>query len=241
MIDGEGSVTRKKNSMAEEKWLKDVLVASMLYCLRDRGLNSKRKLRLFAVACCRRVWHHLIDERSRAAAEVGERYANGFASNEELGQADINAMSALDEICTARGYDIRDVLRKAPFSFPRGAPATIRWACAAVWAVAEDAERSAWTAEGVANVKELAANCDLMRDIFGNPFRLVIADSAWRTSTVLALAQGAYEERDFDRMPILADALQDAGCDNEDILNHCRQPGEHVRGCWVVDLILGKS
>ncbi len=80
----------------------------------------------------------------------------------------------------------------------------------------------------------------ILRDIFGNPFRTAPLDPVWLTSTVVALAEGIYADRAFDRMPILADALQDAGCDNDDILNHCRQPGEHVRGCWVVDLVLGK-
>ena len=64
---------------------------------------------------------------------------------------------------------------------------------------------------------------------------------AWRTDTALSLARQMYESRDFSAMPILADALQDAGCDSDDILNHCRGPGPHVRGCWVVDLVLGKS
>jgi len=64
---------------------------------------------------------------------------------------------------------------------------------------------------------------------------------AWLTSTVTSLAQSIYQERAFDRLPILADALEDSGCTNPDILNHCRQPGEHVRGCWVVDLLLGKE
>ena len=81
----------------------------------------------------------------------------------------------------------------------------------------------------------------LARDIFGNPFRPAALDPSWLTSTVVTLARGIYEERAFDRMPILADALQDAGCDNEDVLNHCRGPGPHVRGCWVVDLVLGKT
>ena len=84
--------------------------------------------------------------------------------------------------------------------------------------------------------------CQLARCIFGNPFRPVTADPSWLNSTVVALARGIYDERAFDRMPILADALQDAGCDNEDVLNHCRDPhGVHARGCWVVDLVLGKS
>jgi hypothetical protein len=81
-----------------------------------------------------------------------------------------------------------------------------------------------------------------LRDIFGNPFRPVSLDAAWLTSDVLALARGIYDERAFDRMPILADALQDAGCTNDDILSHCRNANQvHVRGCWVLDLILGKS
>ena len=82
----------------------------------------------------------------------------------------------------------------------------------------------------------------LARDIFGNPFRPVAIEPEWRTSTAVALAKGMYDSRDFSVMPILADALQDAGCDNEEVLNHCRDAaGVHVRGCWVVDLVLGKS
>ncbi|WP_082843222.1 hypothetical protein [Gemmata sp. SH-PL17] len=81
----------------------------------------------------------------------------------------------------------------------------------------------------------------VIRDIFGNPFRPVVFSASWRTDTVVSLAQQMYESRDFGAMPILADALQDAGCNNDDILTHCRTPGEHVRGCWVVDLVLGKE
>jgi hypothetical protein len=69
----------------------------------------------------------------------------------------------------------------------------------------------------------------------------VTADPSWLTSTVTALARQMYESRDFSVMPILADALQDAGCENPDIIAHCRESGPHVRGCWVVDLILGKA
>jgi hypothetical protein len=83
-----------------------------------------------------------------------------------------------------------------------------------------------------------------LRDIFGNPFRPAHIDPeclAWNGSTVLKLAQAIYDDRTFDRLPILADALEDAGCTNTDILEHCRGPGPHVRGCWVVDLLTGKS
>ncbi|MCE9561301.1 MAG: hypothetical protein K8U57_04540 [Planctomycetes bacterium] len=82
---------------------------------------------------------------------------------------------------------------------------------------------------------------DVLRDIFGNPFRHIAFDPAWLTSTVVAIAQGMYDSHDFSAMPILADALQDAGCDNPDILTHCRGDGPHVRGCWVVDAVLGKQ
>jgi hypothetical protein len=82
----------------------------------------------------------------------------------------------------------------------------------------------------------------IIRDIFGNPFRPVAFDPEWRTSSVVSLAQAMYESRGFSSMPILSDALQDAGCDQTDILNHCRDAESvHVRGCWVVDLVLGKS
>ena len=81
----------------------------------------------------------------------------------------------------------------------------------------------------------------LLRCVIGNPFRPVTFFPEWRTSTVLALTAQMYAERDFGALPILADALQDAGCDSADILNHCRNSGPHVRGCWVVDLVLGKE
>ncbi|AMV29180.1 hypothetical protein VT84_32600 [Gemmata sp. SH-PL17] len=81
----------------------------------------------------------------------------------------------------------------------------------------------------------------ILHDILGNPFHPIAVDPSWLASDVRILAEGIYQERAFDRMPILADALQDAGCDNDDILNHCGGDGPHVRGCWVVDLVLGKS
>ena len=87
--------------------------------------------------------------------------------------------------------------------------------------------------------RELAA---LLRDIVGNPFRPVAFSPQWRTTTAMHLARGMYDSRDFSAMPILADALQDAGCENEDVLNHCRDEQQvHVRGCWVVDLVLEKA
>jgi hypothetical protein len=81
----------------------------------------------------------------------------------------------------------------------------------------------------------------LLRDIFGNPFQPVTFQPAWQTPTVVGIANGIYSDRAFDRMPILADALEKAGCDNPDVLLHCRGDGPHVKGCWVVDLVLGKE
>ena len=81
----------------------------------------------------------------------------------------------------------------------------------------------------------------MIRDIAGNPFRPVTFAPEWRTSTVLGIAETIYADRTFGNLPVLADALEDAGCEHADILSHCRGPGPHVRGCWVVDLVLGKS
>lgn len=81
----------------------------------------------------------------------------------------------------------------------------------------------------------------VMREIFGNPFRPVMLDPEWRTTTAAALAEWIYASRDFSAMPVLADALQDAGCNNADVLDHCRGSGPHVRGCWVVELVLGRG
>jgi hypothetical protein len=110
--------------------------------------------------------------------------------------------------------------------------------------VATLAARAAYRANGGEEQKtgdpnEAAAQCDLIRDIIFHPDHSVAINRAWLTSDVLALARGIYTERAFDRMPILADALQDAGCENTDVLNHCRDTGTpHVRGCWVIDLLL---
>ena len=85
------------------------------------------------------------------------------------------------------------------------------------------------------------SQADLVRDLVGNPFRPIAVDTRWRTADVIGLARAVYEDRAFERMPLLADALMDAGCDDEQVLGHCRGDGPHVRGCWVVDLVLGKE
>ena len=86
---------------------------------------------------------------------------------------------------------------------------------------------------------ERAWQAAVLREVIGDPFRPPTFDPKWRTADVVGLARAVYEDRAFDRLPLLADALLDAGCDDDQVLAHCRSPGSHVRGCWVVDLTLG--
>jgi hypothetical protein len=194
---------------------------------------SERKKRLFGCACCYRAWHLLSDPKSKTAVCVAECFADGVSSAESLATAYRAAESVVSnfrgEISTSHEW---------------------HGAMQACCDVASDPYRAYSIWRDIANTllragakwhAELAGICDLLRDMFGYPFRPVTVDSAWLTSDVLALARGIYDEKAFDRMPILADALQDAGCDSEEVLNHCRGPGPHVRGCWVVDLVLGKQ
>ena len=90
---------------------------------------------------------------------------------------------------------------------------------------------------GKDKTRPLAVAAPLLRELVGNPFHPITLSPSWLTSTVVSLANQMYESRDFSAMPILADALMDASCDNEEILTHCRGPGPHVRGCWVLDLL----
>jgi hypothetical protein len=123
-------------------------------------------------------------------------------------------------------------------------------AAAVCWAVtkAPPAATYGGSPTSAAHREELAVHLWLLRDIFGNSFRPVAIDPAWQMSTVAQLAQAAYDERELPsghldpaRLAVLADALEVAGCTNADILAHLREPGPHVRGCWAVDLVLGKA
>ena len=101
-----------------------------------------------------------------------------------------------------------------------------------------------WLEDVDLSEKPTQSTTQLIRDIFGNPFRPAQIDNSWLTwnnKTIPRIAQLIYDERKFEDLPILADALTDAGCNDEQILEHCRQKGGHVRGCWVVDLLLGKE
>ena len=231
--------------MTETDWLSCCDPTAMLDFLGERA--GGRKLRLFACACCRRIWPMLADERSRKAVEIAEGYADGMASGSELGAARIDAEEAADEL-TSRSIDAG--------TGPDG-PA-VSAAAAAMNAAddrfeADDPEGSApFYAASNAHLAvsdtspsgasaELAAQCRLLRDIVGNPFRPTSLDSSRLAAGVRDLARVMYDRRSFERMPELARALEQAGCTNEEVLRHCRQEGEHVRGCWVVDIILDRK
>jgi hypothetical protein len=121
------------------------------------------------------------------------------------------------------------------------AAAAVEQAALQAWGLGGGEEGGGGESGKAASAAEWRAQGDMLRDLVGNPFRPVTVLPDWHTGAVLGLSRQVYESRDFSAMPILADALQDAGCENADILNHCRGPGPHVRGCWVVDLILSKD
>jgi hypothetical protein len=230
--------------MTEAEWLDDTDPERMLAFLRGRA--SDRKVRLFAVACCRRIWQLMTDERSRGAVEVAERFEDAHATTEELEEASDSACAVCDaELKLSPSGDGRERIPAQSSGYSAALAAynvsvPIGWWGAAPAFVAPDKSAREATHR---STTEFAAQCNLLRDIFGNPFRPVDAElfaAAMRSKRVLTDARTIYTDRAFDRLPILADALEDAGCDNADILAHCRGGGEHVRGCWVVDLILGK-
>jgi hypothetical protein len=211
--------------MTEQEWLQATDPDLMLEYL--RGKASKRKLRLFAVACCRRVWPLLDDKRSRRAVEVVEHYADGLASTQDLKEAHEAAGQACQMPARTAASDASRVDGEVAFH-PDDA-----------------ANHAAWATPGRTRAGERQAQADLLRCIFSpHPFRPIAIDPCWRTwhgGLVVSMSRRMYDARDFSDMPVLADALEEAGCNDADILGHCRSGGEHVRGCWVIDLLLGKE
>jgi hypothetical protein len=227
--------------MTEAEWLACTDLQAMLNFL--RGKASERKLRLFACACCRRIWQLLPDEPSRKAVEVAERHADAQATDAELERAAAEACAVWDEDtkqALTGGERDRESLSRPYTASAAAYNVAIPpgwWGGAPTFVAPYEIAREA-TADGSA---EGVAQCILLRDIFGNPWCPVAVDKSWLTCGVVRLAEGIYDERAFDRLPLLADALEEARCGNADILAHCRGPGPHVRGCWVVHLILGKE
>jgi hypothetical protein len=218
--------------MTEKRWL----AAQSWINVIDHVEKPKhaRKLRLFGCACCRRVWEMLTDAASRGAVEAAERFADG-----EIGKAELTLARKAAKRAIGRG-PARDYTPK-------------QWAAEAAMLVTlqslgDSGRSAAGRAAGAVHDAKVRHHTDekrlhlpIFKDIFGNPFRPVVFDPQWRSESAVALARTAYDTRDFALMPILADALEEAGCDSPEVLAHCRDPRQvHVRGCWVLDGVLDK-
>jgi hypothetical protein len=211
--------------MTEQEWLACKSPKPMLEFL--EGKASHRKLRLFACACC----HHpavrrLLNKEARALVDVADRFAEGHG--------------AWEDVLTAAQRAPKGGVGERPSSPGRRSPASHAERAAQSLAE-EDGWEAAWEVmrEG-ANLLGSSAS-DLLRDIMGNPFRSASLSPGWRTAAVIPKAQAIYEDRSFERLPDLAEALEEAGCDLAELLAHLRAAGPHLRGCWALDLILGKK
>jgi hypothetical protein len=208
--------------MTEAEWLTGPIPGVMIFVEDLPGPGSRymigkgRKQVMLLLALARLYWRYL-GPRSRMLLEAMQR--------EEEDPPGTQTTVGMDDLEGTLSNDVD----KAPEYVQRAGLDYLRWLFTWVW-------------KDIAGPPQLDPDWrPTIQDVFGNPFRPVTFDPSCRTSTILTLAAGIYADRAFDRLPILADALQDAGCDNLDILNHCRGGGVHVRGCWVVDQLLGKS
>lgn len=213
--------------MTEAEWLACDDAECMLHFLGSEA--GERRLRLFAVAAFRRV-REVVGSAAEweRSLDVGERHADGNASREELPAGSF-----------ANGFvNVSDAEKALRVLTEGGAAraAGIAFACAT-------RQKGTFVGKVVyGRPEERPVQAALLRDIFGHPFSPVAFDPAWRTDTAVVLSQQMYDSRDFGEMPILADALQEAGCDSEAMLSHCRDASApHVRGCWVVDSVLGRE
>jgi hypothetical protein len=223
--------------MTEAEWLAcDRVNTPLMNWLRNRG--SDRRFFLAAAGWVRQVERHLSGEEHRALLPLVESFADGGTGESELNRKCFYANLLHEE-------RVVGLMREG--TSPEAARRQLAADAAAVlaatppngWMAAINALKEAGRVgkQSLRRVQQMV----LLRDIFGNPLRPVAFDPSWRTSAAVGIAQTMYESRDFAAMPILADALEDAGCDSADVLTHCRGDGPHVRGCWVVDLVLGKA
>jgi hypothetical protein len=228
--------------MNEQQWRGAVDPEEMLSALEARDLASARKLRLFAVACCRRIWHVLPGPRLRETVETAERYADKLATKAELLLA-LKAGTAVERFgqsptdmplaCAINAVEHSAYCRRTGH-----AVRSASWHAAWAYMLSQEHSEAAYR-------RERQCQAALLRDIFGNPFSAppVIEPDwlGWNDGVVRRLAAAIYEERSFDRLPILADALEEAGAADPGLLQHLRGPGPHVLGCWCLDLLLGKE
>jgi hypothetical protein len=219
--------------MTEAEWLGATEPLSMLQFLASRrGTPDDRKLRLFACACVRRLLPLLSDRRCRAALETSEAFAEGRSIRRNL------------EAVHRAAQQVASAAWSAWMGTPEREQA-MRVAQAVVSVTLPDALPAAWDAARdsalVGSLSPAAVQADLLREIFGNPFRTVAVDPAWLSwngRVVTRLVREIHEEGRYEHLPVLADALEEAGCQDEGLLRHCRQPEGHVRGCWAVDGLL---
>jgi hypothetical protein len=232
--------------MTETEWLNCTDPGSLAWFLGDR--LSDRKLRLFGCACVRGVWNDLPDDALRRATEVCERFADGFATAEELratrDMAHTSYQGIGDIIADHSALAVTGLCQaKAWFPMGEGSSAGIAAVAAEAWSGQDLPWHVAWD-------KAKQTHCQLLRDVSGNPFHPVTLDPSWQTwngGTLPKLAQAAYEDRqlplgllDSHRMGVLADAFEEAGCTRPEILDHARQQSGHIRGCWLIDLLTGR-
>jgi hypothetical protein len=223
--------------MTEAQWHTCTSPEAILNFLTNKA--SERKLRLYAVGCCRRIWQQL-DDRCRYAVETAQRFADDRASEAEL----FSAGQAVASIARVTGDPSLPIARSTSSRGGAAWSATRMPAWFAAWDAAWDARMVARDYIPTDWEKERVWQASLLLDLFGNPFQPVIVDPAWliqHDGAVHKLAQVIYEEGRFGDMPILADALEEAGCTSAEILEHCRARQPHYRGCWVVDAVLGKT
>ncbi|HEY1191931.1 MAG TPA: hypothetical protein VGE74_30150, partial [Gemmata sp.] len=254
LAPGRGSERRRGpggQPMTETEWGACADPGPMQRFLRDargaaRRKQGRRRLRLFACACARGVWHLLRQPGSRQGLYSAELYADGQTTTRELATAGRQAKAAVaaeypnfEARSRVHGEAAQAARHAAAPRYDDGNHPSVAHAAIAAsraWAL----ERGE-SFDGEHQRQRQAVHAGWLRDIFGNPFRPITLSPAWRTDTARALARQMYESRDFSALPILADALQDAGCDAAEVLGHCREPGEHARGCWAVDLVLGQE
>jgi hypothetical protein len=248
--------------MTETEWQECISPELMLEYLSERA--SPRKRRLFACACVRRIWPLLDHERLRQAVKVAERFADGRVAAEVVDKARrlVKRLREEREVEEAQrgtweARAARAAAQAVEALFPEQGPilipprdvrdppdvvsATRTARTAARAAEAERGEDTSAAGEPIRRLHTLDA-VDLVREIFGNPFRPSALDPRWldwKENTLLRMAHVIYRKRCFRNLPILADALEEAGCNDAAILTHCQAAVAHVRGCWVVDLLLG--
>jgi hypothetical protein len=230
--------------MNTKQWFATSDLEAMLEYLKDRA--STRKLRLFAVACCLRFRSLFeTDVVSLQAVETAELFADGRATTKQLRLARTSVAVFWGPGMDRSLRTVREAARATTQLHAVGAALDTSREVLRLAGVStrcdEQRAREAAAAERCAIRTERQRQIATLHHLFGNPFRPVTVEPGWLTSDVLLLARGIYTERAFDRMPILADALQDAGCTSAEMLTHLRAGTDHARGCWVLDALLGNG